>query len=66
MINLIGNIIGAFGAILFVGFFAYKVHKTAMIVIVVVCLCLMLYALYDDMRNDRAIARARNEDNKTN
>ena len=59
IVNLIANIVGAGGAILFVGFFAYKVDKLPLIVIVTFGLALMVYSLYDDMRNERA-ARARN------
>jgi hypothetical protein len=56
VVNLIANIIGALGASVFVGFFAYKVDKLPLTVIVVVCLALMIYSFYDDMRNDRTIA----------
>jgi hypothetical protein len=57
VINIIANIFGALGAIVFVGFFAYKVNQLPLIIIVVVCLALMLYSFYDDMRNDRTIAQ---------
>ena len=57
VINIIANIIGALGAIVFVGFFAYKVDKLPLTIIVVVCLGLMVYSFYDDVRNDRTIAQ---------
>ena len=57
MVNIFANIIGALGAIVFVGFFAYKVAEPPLIVIVVLCLALMVYSFYDDMRNDRTIAQ---------
>lgn len=61
MVNLLANIIGALGAIVFVGFFAYKVDRLPLIVIVVFCLALMIYSFYDDMRNDRTLAKIRGE-----
>ncbi len=61
MINLIGSIIGAIGASVYVGFLAYKVGKIALIGVVVIALCLMIYAFYEDLRRDNAIARARKE-----
>jgi hypothetical protein len=57
VINVIANIFGALGAIVFVGYFAYKVAQPPLIIIVVFCLCLMVYSFYDDMRNDRTIAQ---------
>ena len=57
MVNIIANIVGALAAIVFVGFFAYKVDKLPLIIIVVFVLCLMVYSFYDDMRNDRTIAQ---------
>jgi hypothetical protein len=57
VINIVANIFGALGAIVFVGFLAYKIDKLPLTVIVVVCLCLMVYSFYDDMRNDRTIAK---------
>ncbi len=56
MINIIANAVGALGATVFVGFFAYKVDKLPLTIIVVFCLALMIYSFYDDMRNDRTIA----------
>ena len=38
VVNIIANIFGALGAIVFVGFFAYKVDKLPLTVIVVFCL----------------------------
>ena len=61
MINLIANTIGALGAIVFVGFFAYKVEQPPLTIIVIVCLALMVYSFYDDMRNDRTIAKFHRE-----
>jgi uncharacterized membrane protein len=63
IVNLIANIIGALGAIVFVGYFAYTLAKPPLIVIVVACLALMVYSLFDDMRNERKVARARNNKN---
>jgi hypothetical protein len=57
VINIVANIFGALGAIVFVGFLAYKIDKLPLTVIVVACLCLMVYSFYDDMRNDRTIAK---------
>jgi hypothetical protein len=59
--KLIANIIGALAAITFVGFFAYTVGALPLVVVVVLCLSLMVYSFYDDMRNDRTIARIRSE-----
>ena len=61
MVNLIANIIGAAASITFVGFLAYKIDKLPLSIIVAATLCLMVYSFYDDMRNDRAAARARND-----
>jgi hypothetical protein len=57
VVNIIANIVGALGAIVFVGYFAYKVDEPPLSIIVVLCLCLMVYSFYDDMRNDRTIAQ---------
>jgi hypothetical protein len=57
VVNIIANIFGALGAIVFVGFLAYKIDRLPLTVIVVFCLCLMVYSFYDDMRNDRTIAQ---------
>jgi hypothetical protein len=59
VVNLIANIVGALGAIVFVGFFAYKVDRFPLILIVAFCLALMIYSFYDDMRNDRTLAQLR-------
>jgi len=61
VVNLIANIIGAVGAIVFVGFFAYKVGEPPLTVIVVLCLALMIYSFYDDLKTDREKARILNE-----
>ena len=61
MISLIAYVIGAIGAIWYVGFFAYKVDKLPLSVITVCGLALMVYSFYDDARNDRAVAEARSE-----
>jgi len=63
-VKIIANIIGALGAITFIGYFAYKVNETPLSIIVTICLCLMVYAFYDDMRRDRAVARARRENER--
>jgi hypothetical protein len=63
IVNLLANIVGALGAIVFVGYFAYTLAKLPLIVIVVFCLGLMVYSLFDDMRNERNVARARNNKN---
>ncbi len=65
MVNLLANIIGALGAIAFVGYFAYKVNHLPLTIIVVICLGLMVYSFYDDLRRDRAISRARRENDRT-
>jgi hypothetical protein len=57
VVNIIANIVVALGAIVFVGYFAYKVDEPPLSIIVVLCLCLMVYSFYDDMRNDRTIAQ---------
>jgi sugar phosphate permease len=57
VVNLVANIIGAVGAIVFVGFFAYKVGEPPLTIIVVLCLALMVYSFYDDMTIDREKAR---------
>ncbi len=61
VVNLIANIIGAIGAIVFVGFFAYKVGEPPLTIIVVLCLALMIYSFYDDMHVDREKARIMSE-----
>jgi hypothetical protein len=57
--NLISNIVGAIAAIIFVGYFAYKVNELPLTIIVIVGLALMVYALYEDMLDDRILARFR-------
>ena len=51
MINLIASILGASLAIVFVGYFAISVGKIPLLIIVAVCLCLMLVATYQDLRD---------------
>ena len=63
MVNIFANIFGAAGAVVFVGFLAYKVNEPPLTVIVVVCLALMVYSFYDDVRNDAAKARIIDEHN---
>ena len=64
MVNLIANIIGSLGAIVFVGFFAYKIDKLPLIIIVGFCLALMLFSFYQDMRNDRTLAQLRGKNGR--
>jgi hypothetical protein len=61
VVNIGANIFGALGAIVYVGFFAYKVGAPPLDIIVTCCLALMVYSFYDDIREERAKARARNE-----
>ncbi len=65
MVSLVAYIVGAIGAIWYVGFLAYKIDKLPLIVITVCCLALMVYSFYDDWRNDRAVAEARDQSNGT-
>jgi hypothetical protein len=60
-VTLIANIVGALGAITYVGYFAYKVNQLPLTIIVTASLALMVYAFYDDMREKRAVERARRE-----
>jgi hypothetical protein len=60
VVNIIANICGALGAIVFVGYFAYKVDELPLTVIVTVCLALMVYSFYDDIRIEQAKARGEN------
>jgi hypothetical protein len=57
VVNILANVFGALGAIVFVGFLAYKIDQLPLTVIVVFCLALMVYSFYDDMINDRTIAQ---------
>lgn len=59
--KLLANIFGVLGAIAFVGYFAYRVGELPLTIIVIVCLGLMVYSFYDDMRRERAVERARRE-----
>ena len=61
MITRLAYVIGAVGAIWYVGFFAYKVDKLPLSIIAIVSLALMVYSFYDDLRNDRAVAQARSD-----
>ncbi len=63
MVNIFAYIFGSTGAAVFVGYFAYKVNEPPLTVIVVVCLALMVYSFYDDVRNDAAKARIIDEHN---
>jgi hypothetical protein len=60
-VNLICYFIGSVGATVFVGFFAYKVDKLPLTIIVALCLLLMAYSFVDDLRGERAKARILNE-----
>jgi hypothetical protein len=62
VVNIFANIFGALSAIVFVGFFAFKVNEPPLSIIVFCCLCLMVYSFYDDTRKDRTIAQF-HEDN---
>jgi MFS-type transporter involved in bile tolerance (Atg22 family) len=62
--KLVANIVGALGAILYVGYFAYKVGETPLSIIVVISLALMVYAFIDDTRRDRAVTEARREQDR--
>lgn len=64
IVNLVANILGALGASVFVGFFAYTVGAPPLIIIVTFCLGLMIYSFYDDMRIDREKARALSENGR--
>jgi len=64
VVDLIANIIGALGSIVFVGFLAYRIGAPPLIVIVAATLLLMIYSFYTDMRNDREKAAARNGETK--
>jgi hypothetical protein len=59
VVNLIANVIGALGSIVFVGFLAYRIGAPPLGIIVVGTLALMVYSFYDDMRQDREKAAAR-------
>jgi hypothetical protein len=61
LITIFASIIGAAGAILYVGFFAIKVGAPPLIIIVICCLLPMVYAFYDDIRQDQEMARIRSE-----
>jgi hypothetical protein len=65
VVNIFANIFGALGAIVFVGYFAYAVDEPPLTIIVALCLCLMVYSFYDDMRNDRTIAQFHENNRQT-
>jgi hypothetical protein len=64
LITIFASIFGAIGAIVYVGFFAIKVGAPPLIIIVICCLLPMVYAFYDDIRQDREMARIRSEQKK--
>ncbi len=63
--KIVANIIGALGAILFVGYFAYKVNELPLSIIVIFCLSLMVYSFFDDAKKDRAVALALRENGQS-
>jgi hypothetical protein len=52
VLSILANSFGAAGAIVFVGFFAYKIDKMALTVITVLSLALMLYSTYQEIKSD--------------
>jgi hypothetical protein len=52
MINLIAILLGASLAVLYVGYFAISIGKAPLLVIVVLCLGLMAYSTYEDLRDE--------------
>jgi hypothetical protein len=60
-LKLVANLVGALGAIAYVGFFAYKVNEPPLTIIAVICLCLMICAFIEDLRRNRAVAEARRD-----
>lgn len=52
MTNPIAIILGACLAVLYVGFLAVSIGKLALLVIVFVCLCLMGYSTFEDLRDE--------------
>jgi hypothetical protein len=63
VVNFIAYVIGSLGAIVFVGYFAYTVDQPPLTIIVTLCLALMVYSFYDDMRSDAKKARIISEHN---
>jgi hypothetical protein len=61
IVDLIAVAVGTIPAIVYVGFFAYKVPSTPLTIIVVFVLCLMLYSFYAEMRGAAATASSRTE-----
>ncbi|MBI1416221.1 MAG: hypothetical protein GC146_03275 [Limimaricola sp.] len=48
--QLLANIVGAVGAIVYVGYFALSVGAPSLSIIVALSLAMMVYSFYDDMR----------------
>ena len=59
--KVLASVIGAIGAITYVGYFAYSVNELPLTVIVTFSLLLMVYSFYTDLRQDRAVAQARRD-----
>ncbi|MGY3622542.1 hypothetical protein [Bradyrhizobium sp. USDA 10063] len=60
ILDIIASVLGAGLAISYVGFLAWKVAATPLMIIVGFCTLLMLYALYDDVAaKHRAYRRTR-------
>jgi hypothetical protein len=59
IVDLIAMVIGAVGAIIYIGFFAIKVPSLPLSIIVIFVLSLMLYSFYTDMRPRNAARRPR-------
>jgi hypothetical protein len=53
MINLIAILLGASLAVVFVGYLAISIGEIALLIIVVLCLGLMAYSTYEDLRDAR-------------
>jgi len=53
MTNLIANLLGAGLAVVYVGYFAISVGELPLLAIVAGVLCLMLFAIYQDVRDSR-------------
>lgn len=59
LLDIFASVIGAFGAILYIGFFAYKVGAPPLMIIAICCMLPMVVAFYADLRHDREMARIR-------
>lgn len=57
LINIFACVIGAIGALLYIGYLAYKIGAPPLIIITICCMLPMIYAFYDDLRHDREVAR---------